>query len=211
MRLVMIRHGRPKWQPPTLLSLSRFNYLPAKYDAAHLSEEGTKAISALSDRLPKGLILSSDLPRARETAEILGGKNRNIEFDSVFRELRCPHITLGIFDKLYAPLAIWSLVRCCCWILGLGKRAETPRIAWRRVTKAVDRILKHFEIEETIILVSHGWFITLLAIHLRWRGLVEQGPLSKSNRQTHACTLAVILLRMQARVYYLLRNHAAQT
>ena len=54
---------------------------------------------------------------------------------------------------------------------------ETPRIAWSRVAKATDRILKHFETEETIILVSHGWFLSLLAIHLRWRGLIARGPL----------------------------------
>jgi hypothetical protein len=38
------------------------------------------------------------------------------------------------------------------------------------------KILKHFETEANIILVSHGWFMTMLALHLRRRELIERGP-----------------------------------
>jgi hypothetical protein len=41
----------------------------------------------------------------------------------------------------------------------------------------VDEILKQGERQKDVILVSHGWFLTVLALHLRWRGLIERGPL----------------------------------
>ena len=175
MRLILIRHGRPEWHLPSLLSLSQFEHMSADYDAAHLSSEGKRAIGALAERLPPYPILSSDLLRARETAEIIGYQNRVIEFDSLFRELQAPYITSGPFDKLWAFPVIWSLVHWCCWILGIGRCAEWPRTAWHRVTQAANKILAHSEREENIILVSHGWFIILLSLYLRWRGLIKRG------------------------------------
>jgi broad specificity phosphatase PhoE len=177
MRLIMIRHGRPEWQPPLWVSLSRFERISVGYDAAHLSREGMSAIVALAKRLPKALILSSDLPRARETAGIIGRGSGTIEFDPVFREVQTPRITTRLLGRLWAPAAVWALTRRCCWILGIGQCSEWPGAAWNRTAKATDEILKHFETEADIILVSHGWFMVMLALHLRWRGLIERGPL----------------------------------
>jgi hypothetical protein len=47
MRLILIRHGRPEWHLPFLISLSQFEHVSAGYDAAHLSSEGKRAIGTL--------------------------------------------------------------------------------------------------------------------------------------------------------------------
>jgi len=75
------------------------------------------------------------------------------------------------------PPTLWSLVRWLCWLFGVGETQENPRAAWKRAAAATEKILRHFETAENIILVSHGWFMILLALHLRWRGLIEKGPL----------------------------------
>ena len=177
MVLVLIRHGRPEWHVPFLCSLAQFERMSAGYDATHLSSEGVKAIEALAKRLPEYHILSSDLARARETAQIIGRGNDKIEFAPLFRELQASCIATNLVGKLWAPSIVWSLVHWCCWALGIGQCPEWPRAAWNRATRAAHEILTYLEAGENIILVSHGWFITLLALHLRRRGLIEHGPL----------------------------------
>jgi broad specificity phosphatase PhoE len=177
VRLIMIRHGRPEWHRPFFISLSRFEHTSAGYDTAHLSSAGVEAIHALAQRLPRAFLLSSDLPRARETAEVLRGGARTIVCSSLFRELQAPRIASGLLGRLWAPTWVWSLVHWCCWILGIGECPEKPRAAWKRTARAADKIFEYFGAEETIILVSHGWFMILLATQLRWRGMIERGPL----------------------------------
>jgi hypothetical protein len=71
MRLFAVRHGRPAWHSPRLISLAAFERLSAGYDDAHLSQDGARAVAALAEQVPKVPILSSDLPRARERAEAI--------------------------------------------------------------------------------------------------------------------------------------------
>lgn len=145
---------------------------------AHLSREGAEAIGVLAQRLPTAPILSSDLPRAQETAEILRCESgMTVKFSPLFRELKASCIATSLLGRLWAPTMMWSIVRCCCWVSGIGHCSEGPRSAWDRVARATRKILEHFETEPTIILVSHGWFMILLAIYLRWYGLIRHGPL----------------------------------
>ncbi len=177
MRLIIIRHGQPEWSSFHLVSLFQCEQMSADYDTVGLSKCGSKAISTLSTRLPKALILSSDLLRAQETAEIIAQENGSIKFDPLFRELQPPRIANNLIGKLCAPPVIWLLVRWCCWPLGLGECLETPYAAWDRTAKATTKILSHFATEEIVILVSHGWFMTLLIFYCRWRRLIKSGPL----------------------------------
>ncbi len=175
MHLILIRHGQPDWQTPRCISLSQFRQRTTAYDATHLSQPGIGAIISLAARLPEAPILSSDLSRARETAEILGCGTATIEFDPLFRELQAPVIAGCSFDDLRVPPIIWSLAHWCCWLVGIGQFSEGPRAAWKRAAEAVEKILS-FEDRGTLIVVSHGWFICLLTIYLRSHGLIACGP-----------------------------------
>jgi broad specificity phosphatase PhoE len=177
MRLITIRHGRPAWHSPRLISLADFERLSVGYDDAHLSQDGARAVAALARQLPKVPILSSDLPRAAETAEAIAGGSQAIAFNPLFREVPNTRIGRGLLGKLWAPADIWAFVRRCCWIMGIGECPEMPRDAWSRASTATVEILKRGARQKDVILVSHGWFLTVLALHLRWRGLIERGPL----------------------------------
>jgi broad specificity phosphatase PhoE len=176
MRFIVIRHGRPAWHSPRLISLAAVERLSGGYDEAHLSEDGIQAAAALAGQLPKVPILSSDLPRARETAEAIADGNQVVVSDPLFREVPNTRIARGIFGRLWAPADLWAFIRRCFWIIGAGECPEKPREAWRRASRAADEILKRGRRQRDVILVSHGWFLTVLALNLRWRGLIERGP-----------------------------------
>jgi broad specificity phosphatase PhoE len=177
MRLITIRHGRPAWHSPRLISLAAFERLSVAYDDAGLSEEGARAVGALAGQLPQVPILSSDLPRARETAEAIAGGKLDITVNPLFREVPNTRIGTGLLGRLWAPADIWAFFRRCFWIMGVGECAEMPRDAWGRASRAADEILRQGDSREDVILVSHGWFLTVLALYLRRRGLIARGPL----------------------------------
>jgi broad specificity phosphatase PhoE len=85
---------------PPLISLSQFERMVAEYDATELSGEGTEAVEELARQLPEALILSSDLPRTQETAQIIAGNGSSIKFSPLFRELKSPCIAIGLLNKL---------------------------------------------------------------------------------------------------------------
>jgi broad specificity phosphatase PhoE len=176
MRLMLVRHGQPDWQTPRCISLSQFRQRAIAYDATHLSQKGANVIKSLAGELPQSPILSSDLLRARETAEILGRGTAAIRFDPLFRELQAPTIAGRFLDELRVPPIIWSLIHWCCWLVGIGQFSEGPRAAWKRAAGAAEKILS-FAGGDTVIVVSHGWFISLLTIYLRSHGLIVRGPL----------------------------------
>jgi broad specificity phosphatase PhoE len=192
VRLILVRHGRPDWQTPRFISLSQFRQRSIAYDATHLSQRGSHAIRSLVARLPEAAILSSDLLRARETAEILGRGTAAIRFDPLFRELQAPIIAGRLLDELRVPPIIWSLIHWCCWLVGIGQFSEGPRAAWNRAAKAAEKILS-FEGGDTLVVVSHGWFIFLLTIYLRSHGLIVRGPFIPQlsfGGVTHSCVKA---------------------
>jgi broad specificity phosphatase PhoE len=177
MQLILIRHGRPDWRLPRLVSLAEYQHGLLTYDTAHLSTDGIRAIEVLAPQLPQAPILSSDLIRARETADIIGHDTVCVQFDSAFRELQAPTLRAHWLGGVRLPPALWSLVHWDCWLFGVGEQSETPHAAWRRAKRATDLIRVAFGKADTLILVSHGWFITLLTLYLRKRGLIRHGPL----------------------------------
>jgi broad specificity phosphatase PhoE len=176
MRLILIRHGRPDWQLSGFISLSQYQQGILSYDASHLSNDGIRNIEILATRLPAACVWSSDLIRAKETAEIIVHGKATVKLSPAFRELQAPTIAAHFLDRLRIPSSIWSLIHWWCWIVGIGECSERPRAAWKRAGEATNLILSSSRKEETIILTSHGWFITLLTVYLRTHGLIEHGP-----------------------------------
>ncbi len=178
MKLILVRHGRPEYQSARVASLYRFQELVLEYDKAGLSSVGKQDIIATAKNLPQAPIESSDLRRARETAEILATiLEAPIHFNSLYREVKVSKLTIAHLEKWESSTSIWKILRLTSWLLGVGEFEEGPRQVWSRVMKAVQYLLVQFEQKETIILVSHGWFITLVALRLRLKRLVIKGPI----------------------------------
>ena len=176
MRLILIRHGRPDWRLPRIISLAEYQRGLLTYDTAHLSADGIRAIEALALRLPAARILSSDLLRARETANIIRHDTACVQFDAVFRELQAATLRTRWLKSARIPPLLWSMIHWGCWLVGVGECSECPRDAWQRAGRATELIRAAGREADTLIVVRHGWFITLLTLYLRQQGLIDHGP-----------------------------------
>ena len=183
MRLILIRHGRPDWRLPHLISLAEYQQGLLTYDAAHLSADGIRNLEALAPCLPAARMLSSDLIRARETSNVIKPATACVQFDSAFRELQAATLRARWLKNVRLPPTLWSVIHWGCWLVGIGECSESPRSAWQRAGQATALIRAVFSKADTIILVSHGWFITLLTLYLRKHGLIKHGPLMPNVRR----------------------------
>jgi broad specificity phosphatase PhoE len=163
-----------------MITLDDFNRLPDAYDKVGLSAVGAREVRERAASLPAGRMVSSDLPRARETAvivaDVVGIDPSTIIIDPIFRELRGPAMRLAFFPRMRLPAKLWSLLRTMSWILGLGQHRVARRDAFARAARAVPKLFEHAGDAKRVLLVAHGAFNIVLALHLRREGLIEEGP-----------------------------------
>ncbi|NWG47102.1 MAG: histidine phosphatase family protein [Alphaproteobacteria bacterium] len=114
-----------------------------------------------------GRLLSSPLPRARETAELLA-LGRPFETDPVFVEapLPAPHI-----PWLRASPSFWWVLSRVTWWCGLAMGAESRPDAEARARTAAGRLAGAAE-AGTVALCGHGWFNRMIGRVLRRQGWI---------------------------------------
>lgn len=135
----MIRHGRPEWRLPRWISLSRFVHVSGDYTLARLAKEGISAIELLARTLPQTLILSSDLARARETAEIIAGKIGKVEFDRCFANCNRRRFLRG-FSAGFHCHQLYG--HWCAGCAGFSASAKLRKILARRGNEPLPRLKK---------------------------------------------------------------------
>lgn len=170
-----IRHGHPdvpKNRPR--VSRDEFNRYLDAYDAAGLSPSEAARLQALYATYPRpDLVLSSDLPRARETA-ILFARGADVRVDPVFREVPVflPPGESWFLTGRWPGEVWWSYLRVA-WFRGAQR--ETPEQSRARVADAIDLIEAALASAGGVGLVSHAGFLLLLVDTMKRRGLVA-GP-----------------------------------
>ena len=164
--VILVRHGRPALSRRVRLDWRGYVTWWASYGESGLGKEERppeqlKAIACNAD-----LILSSPLPRARETATALNN-GRPVDSDPLFVEapLPAPHIP---FIKL-RPGA-WGVVSRICWWLGYAAKGESRRHAKARARLAADRLAELASGRNMVVLCGHGWFNRMTRKVLRQRG-----------------------------------------
>ena len=126
-----------------------------------LTENGKKQVQALADSLTEqyNLIISSDLPRARQTAEIVAQKlNCKIEYNEGLRETNngdLKNTTKAEFEvrgyKRFIDLSMDESY----------PNGETPRAFYERVKNTYIDILEEHH-DKNVLLVIHGGVITVI-------------------------------------------------
>jgi len=167
MKITCIRHGKPDFNPPSLTSRiepEHFNSLLDEYDAAGLEPvwNGKRKGEELRCR-----VISSDLPRALDTARLLSSNGRKIPMDPIFREVPLPRFRPGGMRVQPHLFMFWSRIG---WALGILKSQESKAQANQRVEKAADLLEELCREHQEIALCSHGYFLMLLGRELRRRG-----------------------------------------
>ncbi|MFA5283040.1 MAG: histidine phosphatase family protein [Bacilli bacterium] len=137
-----------------------------------LTQKGRRQISDLADYIIENgisfsYIVSSDLPRAKQSAEILAKKmHKKIIFDSDFREYNngdLAGMSNAEADKKYPGLYFNAV--------GMDDHfphGESPREYFLRISKAYEKIVAK---GDDILLITHGGVLDVinhLVHHLKW-------------------------------------------
>jgi len=127
-----------------------------------LNGEGIKQAAALANRLASekwDIIFSSDLMRARQTAEII---RESLEVDSVFIDERIKELNCGLIEGTTEEERIvrWGVH----WREQNLGMEEFQMVAKRGLHFLEETILKHTD--KKILIVSHGALIGLSLQHL---------------------------------------------
>jgi len=129
-----------------------------KNNQGSLSEAGRAMALALAKRAPKfALVLSSPLPRAKETAQLIAGR-----LDAVDAGL-LPEMGGVIGDRIFGEmhtLADWS---------GVLREREDARAFAAEQLQTWARIAERVSDRERVLAVSHGGIIELPALALAQR------------------------------------------
>lgn len=95
MKIVLMRHGRPEMDLEAMLkqkvSASDVGHIVKDYEKSGLSKDSAPSVSAVQEIKAAGIVISSDLPRAVQSVERLGGQDKLL-IDKVFRESRLPYV-----------------------------------------------------------------------------------------------------------------------
>lgn len=170
-----IRHGHPdvpKNRPR--VSRDEFNRYLDAYDAAGISPSEAARLKTLYASYPRpDLVLSSDLRRAKETADLFA-RGAEVRADPVFREVPVflPAGESWFLNGRWPGEVWWSYLRVA-WFRGAQR--ETPEQSRARVQEALALIRTALASAGAIGLVSHAGFLLLLVDSLQRRGLIS-GP-----------------------------------
>lgn len=167
--IIISRHGRPALDRTAGPKLSWQEYVDwwERYEAGCLAEDQTVPEKLIREVKEIDLVLSSERPRAIETAE-RATQGRSPEPDSVFNEAPLPPPRFK--TRKYLPKT-WNIFARTCWLRGHALDGESVDEARTRAVQAARRLHEAAE-GKSVYLAAHGWFNRMLRRPLRKLGWV---------------------------------------
>lgn len=171
--LWVMRHGRPDVPPnPLLMTKTEFNQYLHRYDRAGLSDDESKRLVHLYQHYPvPDLVICSDLPRARATAELFG-RGAEVIVDPLFREIpvRVPEKASTWFLNRRWPGEFWWSYLRSAWFFNIPP--EGHRQSTQRSLKAVEEIVRYQGSAQGLAVVSHSGFLLVTIDQMMRQGLI---------------------------------------
>jgi probable phosphoglycerate mutase len=180
--LILVRHGEAE---------HNISGLTGGWSQTNITHKGIQQAQLLAKRLKKDLniistrIVSSDLSRAKETAEIIGNKLGIVpEFSRSLRELnngiaagKKKDEVIKYYSEVTYPLLDWQTY----------PGAET----WRRFHERVSNYLNSFSFnnKEVIIMVTHAGTIVHI---ISWWLMLNEEQLEKTSFHTDLASITVL-------------------
>ena len=174
-QIILIRHGKPLLSKEGLFSSYMAQEYIRNYDLVKVQE--FNQLPVCIDQIEVDTIFSSDLERARNTAEqIIGERDIELISNRIFREFELEIFPVPFF---HLPLNFWLVTARLMWFANLstihieGKKASNHRISY--VAQELERTSTR---NEPLILVAHGLFNKRLSkeLHKReWNQVYENG------------------------------------
>ena len=184
MKIVLVRHGPPAVASWPAISGHEIGAFVREYNLL-----GTAAttppphISALAASCSS--IVSSDLPRALESAQLIA-RSQPIQIDAELREAALPE---RIELSMRLPVAAWTAFARIVWWLNWAGADESLLDARARASRVADRLSAAAHIHEGVLAVGHGIFNRLVAGELKRRGWRGRTTLARSYWECAALTI----------------------
>lgn len=167
MEISLIRHGKSTLTDYNPINLNDFMEWIKNYDNEGVLEEEMYPISTIEKVDTASIVITSDLKRAIDSADLLISQKKLVITDSLYREAALPSLK-GIGLKLRP--SVWLVLLRCLWLIGYSNRCESFKEAKRRAKRASSQLIDYATTHHSVILVGHGIFNRLLAKELEKRG-----------------------------------------
>ena len=167
MSIFLIRHGKPIGAINPRIGAAGFARWVRRYDASGLIPDSQPPIS-LRARLPQGLVLSSNLRRAIESAQRCLGRPPERTL-AVLREMAIPRYRLPLGMGAYT----WLIVNRALWYLGASGPFESYSAARERAGRAANELQCLNQEHGDLIVFGHVLMNRQIARHLisqGWQG-----------------------------------------
>lgn len=163
MRLFLVRHGQTEWN--VLRRAQGHTDIPL--DAVGLNQAAS--VAAALGKIPVDRVVSSDLLRARQTADaIASAKGLEVDIWPDLRERGFGVLEGADFETVRAEIARLAAEENVPEFAVTPKGGENWRQVWDRVSPAAKRLRA---MDGDTVVVAHGGTCSLLAAHLIGGGL----------------------------------------
>ncbi|HHJ20193.1 MAG TPA: histidine phosphatase family protein [Gammaproteobacteria bacterium] len=172
MEIVILRHGKPDFEPPVRVKAKELKSLISSYDSCGICDR--PPVEARERAQHCNVAVCSDLPRSMISAKVLGVTPVLVS-DPLFREAALPHARWGLV-RLSPKL--WAVFFRLIWFAGFSCNGESVAFARYRAKDAARRLVKYAAEHKSILLVGHGIinrFIAEELLSLGWVGPSNPG------------------------------------
>jgi broad specificity phosphatase PhoE len=172
MKIVLLRHGKPRLPSFGKMTGSEFSNWISSYNAAPLDIECLPPSESINISERCNTAICSTLVRSMESSERLG-LNTKVEVSSDFIEAALP--SYNIFNLRFSE-KFWLVTFRVSWFIGYSPNTESYSEAKLRAKKCSDKLVETARGNESVIFVGHGILNRLISKELKscgWQGPVK--------------------------------------
>ena len=163
MQIVLIRHGRPRLAVPKRIAGYELSEWITRYNEAGIDSLFPPPLHTLALAKSSSCIVTSDLRRCIESAQILQ-PGCGLITQPIFREAALPSPRSC---RLRLSPQVWSVAMRIAWLLGWSLDVESLKMARKRAKDATLRLCRLADQNGSVLLVGHTIFNRLLGRELR--------------------------------------------
>ena len=179
-KIVLMRHGEPTSRYSAWIAGREFGEWVRSFDRG-----GIKEAMLIPDEVRQlastiGLVISSDLLRATQSAARLARKT------VIDPDLREAGLVDSFRTSFRAPVSLWLAAARLAWRLDVTSSQEPIAAARARAQRVTDNVISLAREHRSVLVVGHGVFNSLIARRLRALGW--SGPLMPPSRYWSVAT-----------------------
>lgn len=171
MDIILVRHGKPDLIESRMLSAFSFSRWIVDYNNSGILN-ASKPPLALSSLLHSYYIISSDLKRAIDSAEVCSSQKNKLQLN-LLREMDIPEFNFPIKLSVNG----WLLLNRVLWLINIGSEVESFSEAKGRAKLAATELVKLANKHNKVAVFGHGLMNRYIAkelIKLGWNGSLQR-------------------------------------